>query len=291
MKPFHYILVIVIALISGAVGASFTRHNAGGIEKKETVSERVMRTRTLRCAYTVFPPLFNKDLNSGKMSGIVYDIVEEIGKQQSLKIEWTAEVAPAGMFEGLTSNQYDAICVGYSRNPARATKADFTTSMFYLPSSIYVRADDNRFDKDSSLLNSDQYRFTTVDGEANSFLIRNSFPKAKSLSLSEGAISDIATRMLTVSTKKSDATIIDDIAGNEFIKANPGKVKALFPAINTYTSTILLPQNEYPLKAMLDVAIESLHESGFIKRSILKHSDGHGFYMPADPFKPEKLHD
>ena len=57
--------------------------------KKETTYERVMRTRTIRCGYFVWPPFLTKDLNTGALSGLNYDVAEEMGKLLDLKIEWS----------------------------------------------------------------------------------------------------------------------------------------------------------------------------------------------------------
>jgi ABC-type amino acid transport substrate-binding protein len=295
MKTYQTIaLTIIVALITCFITIKWiVPYNVSDKESfseaKETVFERVMRTRTLRCAYTPYPPLTIKDPNTAELSGFVYDILEEMGKRLSLKIEWVAEVSPAGMFEGFLANQYDAICVGYVRNPARSTRADFTDPLFFMSNSIYVRQDDNRFDKDYSILNNSNYSFTSIDGEISSFTILNDFPKAKVLSLPETVLSDTSIRLLNVSTRKSDATIIEDSAAVDALKANPNQLKALYPPIRIYPSTIIIPQDSYALKAMLDAAIANLLETGYIKSRILAYTDGYGYYLPSNPYALESL--
>jgi ABC-type amino acid transport substrate-binding protein len=258
-------------------------------EKKESVYERVMRTGTLRCGYTPFAPLVTKDANTGKLSGIIYDLVEEMGRQLSLKVEWTTEVSPAGMFEGFSSNQYDAICAGYFRNPARALRSDFTDPLFFLSSSVYVRKDDSRFDSDIYSLNSSDYSFAMVDGEITNFTVKEEFPKARITSLPEIMAADPGTRIMNVMTKKDDALILEDTQAVNYSQKNPDQIKALFPPIRVQGSYILIPQNEYPLKRMLDAAIANLNETGTVKRKILQYTDGYGYYLPSDPFKLEPL--
>lgn len=295
MSNAKIVVLSVVLSVLAAYGTSRYLTPASGTpaavkeDKKETVFDRVMRTRTLRCAYTPYPPLVIKDANTGKLSGFMYDLVEEMGKQLSLKIEWTVEVAPAGMFEGFLANQYDAICAGYFRNPARATRGDFTDPLFFMASSVYVRADDTRFDSDMYLLNSKEYSFATIDGEIAAFTVKEDFPQARVSSLPETAISDVSIRMLNVTTKKNDATIIEDVLANDFSKKSPVQIKALLPPVRVQGSTIIVPQNEYPLKRMLDASIANMLDTGTIKHKILEYTDGYGYYLSANPYKIESL--
>ena len=98
---------------------------------RDSVYDRVIRTGTIHCGYFLWPPFLEKDVNTGKMSGLSYDIMEEIGKQLSLKIEWAEEVNFASMFEGFASGRYDMICGPMFPTPARARASDFTIPLFY----------------------------------------------------------------------------------------------------------------------------------------------------------------
>jgi len=77
------------------------------LSAKETAYERVMRTKTLRCAYSVWRPFFSKDPNTGEISGVVPELFDKAAQDLGLKIEYTEEVNPAQMFEGFSTNRYD----------------------------------------------------------------------------------------------------------------------------------------------------------------------------------------
>jgi len=292
MKPAQVIsTAVVLSVLSAFITVKMTapKNGAETVAHKETAYERVMRTQTLRCAYTPYPPFMIKDANTGKLSGIYYDVMEEIAKRLSLKLEWPEEVAPAGLFEGFKSGRYDAICAGYTRNPARSTKADFSIPVFFVPYSVFVRANDTRFDNNVSALDDPKYSFTIIDGEYASFLIKDAFPKAKVVSLPDGAISDVGVRLTNVATNKSDATIIETAVGADYMRANPGKVKPLSPPINVLPSNIILPMGDVALKSMIDAAVTNLHETGFIKKVIQAHTSGAGYYSPAIPYEAKDL--
>jgi ABC-type amino acid transport substrate-binding protein len=215
--------------------------------------------------------------------------MEEIGKRLSLKIEWPEEVAPAGMFAGFQSGRYDAVCAGYTRNPARSTHAAFSVPVFYFSYSIFVRGNDTRFDADQKVLNDPHYSFSVIDGELANYVIKDEFPKAKVNSLPDGAISDSTIRMVNVATGKSDATIIETAIGDDYIRANPGTIKALVPPISVLPSNIIIPHNEVAFKDMLDAAIANLHETHFIEKTIHRHTTGAGYYAPSPPYAAQDL--
>lgn len=72
---------------------------------KESVYDRVIRTRAIRCGYIILPPEFSKDVNTGVFSGASYDIAEEIGRRLHLKVDWTEEVNFQTAATGLQSGE------------------------------------------------------------------------------------------------------------------------------------------------------------------------------------------
>jgi ABC-type amino acid transport substrate-binding protein len=70
-------LLIIIALALPAVAQ----------DKKPSAYDRVIVSGTIHCGYFLWPPFIEKNVNTGKLSGLSYDLMEEIGKQLSLKID------------------------------------------------------------------------------------------------------------------------------------------------------------------------------------------------------------
>lgn len=79
-------------------------------ETKESAYDRVIRTGTIRCGYAISPPVMVQDPNTKKLSGLDYDLWQEIGKDLGLKIEFVEEAGWGNFIEGLRSNRYDAFC-------------------------------------------------------------------------------------------------------------------------------------------------------------------------------------
>ena len=229
--PFHRRLpmklgtLLLVALVSAGVAygtLNYVNQNptTATPATKETRLDQIKRTGTLRCGYQVWPPMFVKDPNTGKMSGLYYDLVEEIGRQLKIKIEWTAEIATGQMLSDLNMNRYDAVCGYFGRTPSRAREAGFTMPLFYVPIYMYVRADDTRFDRDVFSANKPDVKFATLDGEFSSIAANESFPDAARVSVPQ--MSTAADLFMIVSSKKADAVIQDSAAFSDYDTHNPG---------------------------------------------------------------------
>lgn len=241
---------------------------------KETVYERVMRTGTIRCGYGLWGEYLNKDPNTGKMGGIFYDYMEELGKGLGLKIEWTEETGWAEYISGLNANRFDAFCTLVALNAQRARQADFVGPIFYMASDIFVRDGDVRFDGNPAKLNSPDITMLTYEGDIYEKISNREFPKAKKMQLP--SMSTEAELFLSVATGKADATITETSVGLDFIKKNPGKLRIvkLNGPFRFIPVTISIKGGEYQLQRMLDIATMELTNMGVID-SILKR---HGKY-------------
>src|SRR5271156_1897990 len=75
----------------------------------ETLHDRVIRTGKIKAAYAVYFPLFMRDPNTKKFSGIGYETLLLIAKRLGLQLEMTEEVSTGTMIEGLRGNRYDVM--------------------------------------------------------------------------------------------------------------------------------------------------------------------------------------
>lgn len=77
---------------------------------KETAYDRIMKSGEIRCGYAISPPAMVQDPNTGEISGMDYDIWQEIGKELGVKIVWPEEAGWGNYITGLNSGRYDAFC-------------------------------------------------------------------------------------------------------------------------------------------------------------------------------------
>src|SRR5690349_1133348 len=112
------LLTLIIGIFGGIVGSRLHPSEAAP-QKTHSVRDRVLDSSTIRAAYLVRPPNIIKDPNTGELSGIFVDILNEIGRRTGLQVQWVEEVTWSTMIEGLNSNRYDIVGTGIWRNATR----------------------------------------------------------------------------------------------------------------------------------------------------------------------------
>ena len=185
-----YLHIIAVAVIVFALGHFFYAHPeeraAAGVSKdgaqKESVYDRVMRTKTIRCGYFIRPGFLMKDVNSGELSGIAHDYAEELAKSLSLKIEWAAEIGGGDIATALDGGRIDAFCSAVWPTSARARAMDFVAPIATTPLLILLRADDNRFARYDDL-NDPKLKASYVDGTTMALVTMQRFDKVQAVSL------------------------------------------------------------------------------------------------------------
>ncbi len=284
------ILALIIAVAALAVVVLRPATNVTS-EKKETAFERVMRTHTIRCAYTVYPPYLMIDPNTKKMTGIDYEVTEAIGKAAHLKIDWQEEVGFGSFPEQLRSGKQDVFCVSVWLSAARSQRVEMTVPELYMPLYAFVRDDDTRFDGNLSALNDEKNTVVVVDGSTTQAVAATSFPKAKQLALPDS--SDGAQTPLTLSMRKADVMFNDEFSVNEFNKNNPDKklrrVANVGP-VRTFPEVFAVGKGEWELRDILSAAIHELNNSGVIGQILDKYEPVPGaFLRVASPYaSPQK---
>jgi ABC-type amino acid transport substrate-binding protein len=283
--------IIITALISfgvayGTVHMASPQSSSKTETKKETAYDRVMRTRTIQCGYAVWPPIVAKDVNTGKMSGIVPDVMEAIGKELELKIEWKEEVGWGNFIEGLKTGRYDMMCATVWPDPDRTKFLSMTTPVLYAPVYAVVRKDDTRFDGNLDKVNDPGVTVAAIDGDITKKISDLYYPKAKILALPQAAQS--ADVMVSVMTKKADVTFIDEGMLRLFLKTNPDSLKIVdnVPPARIYPSVLTTDVEEKRLRDMLDVALQGLINNGEVDKIIQKYSDV--YLLPKKTFQTKK---
>ncbi len=277
--------VVSLFLISVAV---WPMQAAGA--SRESVFDRVMRTGTIRCCYIPYPPYSIKDANTGKLSGIFIEILEEAARKLNLKIEWVDEVDYETLIEGLNTDRYDLFAGGLWPNAARARVIDFSIPLFYSAVKIYGRASENRFHGNVDALNSPEFKIATIDGEMADLIATSDFPKAQRLSLPQST--SISQDLLNVVQSKADVIFEEPGIVYQFMLKNPGTLKDLFPdkTLRIFGNAYAFKQDETRFKTMFNIALEELIDSGYVEKILKKYEPAPGiFYRVALPYQPAKM--
>lgn len=281
MKRFFSILAIALCvmLVTG------TNH----AQAAETTYDRVMASKTIRCGYFTWPPYITKDANTGKLSGINYDIMEAIGKNLGLKIEWVAEIGVGDVVAGLETNKADVMCATVWPNAARTQNLTLTKPTFYSIAYAFVRADDKRFDGDLGKANKKDIKVSGIDGDITADLAIEKLPNATPAFLPQTASgSEI---LLQLMTKKADIALVDEGMVNDFMKSNPGTLRKVANVAPTRIFGEHLPvrRGEYHLRDMLDVSIQQLINDGLMDELVNKYRKDYNavFIAPTRTFEAQ----
>ncbi len=234
------------------------------------VYDRVMERGEIRCGYFLWPSVLEKDVNTGTLSGVYYDLMTEIGARLDLKIAWTEEVSFGSMFEGFSTGRYDVICGPMSPTPGRARVSDFTRPLFWWPYYAYVAAGVTRFDNDYGAMNDPEVTFLGYDGEYSSMLPPRTFPKAQLKTLPQMA--DPSHLLLEIANGRADVALTDPVNAEKFMAGNPDKIRRVAGA-PTYLSPITLPipAEAARFRRMLDVTVFDILYTGTMEEIFARY--------------------
>ncbi len=255
-------------------------------QEKESVYDRVMRTGTIRCGYMLWDIYLNKDPDTGKMGGIYYDYMEQLGKNLGLKIQWDqAETGNGDYIAALENDRFDIYCTVIIYNAQWARQVDFLSPFFYMSSAVFVREGDKRVDGHLEKLNDPAMTLTTFEGDIFEKISNREFPAAKKFQIPQ--MSTEADLFLSVATAKADATITETSAALKFMEKNPGKLRMvdIGGPFRALPASISIKGGEYRFQRMLEIATVEMMTSGTIESILKKHEKYPGTLLRvAKPF-------
>jgi ABC-type amino acid transport substrate-binding protein len=238
----------------------------------ETAYERVIKTGTLRCGYGVFEPMVMRDANTGALSGIFYDLMQEIAKVSGLKVEFVEEIDWGQITEALKSGKIDAHCAGMWGTGKRGTVMAFSDPLFYGVAAAAVRVDDNRFDNNIEAMNDAAVRLSINDGDVSEDIANRMFPKAQRVAKPQNSGEEYL--LMNVVTNKADASFTAPSIVRAFIEKNPNTLKFVPMKIGTLginQHVIGVEIHEQELQDLLNAAVAELKNNGVIERIFAKY--------------------
>ncbi len=252
----------------------------------ESTYERVTRTGEIRCGYAMWTPVFYKDLETNRLSGMFYDMMEEVGQRLDLKIVWAEESGWGTIVEGLHTGRYDMICSAIGYSSARVKFIDFGLPVFYTPLYAVTKKEDTRFDQDIRIVDNPKYKIAVLDGELSSVTARQVFPKASTVSMPQ--MNDYSMLLKEVEAGKADISLIEPSVFRNYEKTNPNLLKMLDHSapINIFPVSVGLPHNDLAFHRMINVTLQELLNDGSIERIIQKYEEfPEAFVRVQKPYK------
>ncbi|MGE4350864.1 MAG: substrate-binding periplasmic protein [Bdellovibrionales bacterium] len=265
MKNAKTTLALVLSCVALILAAWSVFHSSGTSVQKASVYDRIMKDRTIRCAYQPWPPFLAKDPNTGEISGVYADIFKQIGQDLNLKIDWVEEVGSANTFEGYTTGRYDMLCSPITSTPQRALVSGFVRPFGYLPYYAYVREGDPRFDNAYDKMDNESITMMGLDGDFTSIVANEEFPKAKKVNLPN--MMNGADLLTSLASGKADVVINDPSIADVFMKTNSGKVRRVEgPPVRFLAVSISLPLGEERLRELMNQTVTHYLDVGKIDK-------------------------
>lgn len=274
MKIFNAVVVVLVLVTLTLVACQQERRSTTSNEK--TSFEKVFDSGQLRVGYIAYPPGVIIDPNTQELSGIMHDVLNEIGLKLDLEIKYTEETTWATMIEALQSDKVDIICTGLWPNASRAIKADFTDPIYYSPVYVYGR---KGFDLIKSAQNN--IKISIIEGEMTSSIAKYDFPEAELVSLPN--ISSVSEMLLSVESNKSDITFVEPYIAESFIAKNERNLEILADEpIRVFPNAFMFKKGEVDLIRTVNIAIEELHNTGYISKVIAEYEEYPNSFLRVD---------
>lgn len=261
----------ILTFLFAVVVISFFSHSAFAADTiQDSAFDRVIKTGELRVSYFSWKPAFIKDPNTGVMSGIFHDYVEELGRVLGLKIVWAEEIGLADYPAALESGRIDIMTNVYVTSP-RARAVDFITPAYYVPLHAYARANDKRFDNFTpEKFNKPDYSVAILEGGVTSILQKEMLPQTKIAELPQ--LTSPADLFVSVAQGKADFMLYDRFTFEDYNARNPGKLKRVTTSpLKVFPIALAIGKKQDALREMLDTATMDLYLAGTIDRIIKKY--------------------
>ena len=261
MKKIIFTLLLLFSILPGLALAAET----------ESAFDRILRTGTLRCGYTSAPPYLTIDPNTRALSGIQYDIVNEMGRRMDVKIEWAVEAGFSTAVADLQAGKYDMFCNGLAPTGVRSKFVDFTNSLFIGSFDIWVRADDHRFDAGLAALNTASAKMAVIEGNVMAIIHQQNFSNSASVGVVSMGDENVDL-LLTVSTSKADFTVMERTTGENFIAKNPGTLRRLLnKPFRLVPYTYPIPKDDNKLRQTINTTLLEMQATGALDAILDAH--------------------
>ena len=180
------------------------------------------------------------DETSGKGVGYDYDLFDEACKRLNCKpvfeqTSWDTIVAVMG---GTGEAEFDIAADGITITPERAEKVDFSTPYIQLQQQLLVKADESRFANAEELNALGDFAVGAQPGTTNYDLAVELFGEDHVVAFDQYGI--IVQALLNGDI---DATVMDNVAGEGYIGANPDKLKLVGEPLTSEELGFVFPKD------------------------------------------------
>jgi tRNA-dependent cyclodipeptide synthase len=229
--------------------------------------DRVEQSKTLRVAFTNYPPALMYDHQNDTFSGIFYEIITTIAKKHGWQIKWSEETGYGVIIDGLENNRFDLFGSTVWPTPERQEKASFSKSLYESKAYPWTVSD---FDYEKMKDNSD-LRIAVKENDISHSIALADFPNARLVFVPQ--LSDPQELLQFVVDGKADVTFVETYLANVFMNAKGVHLmQATKDPIRTYDNTFISKKEDVSLRDLFSDEIEEMVKNGIVKDLIQKYT-------------------
>lgn len=229
--------------------------------------ERVEKTKTLRVAFSNYPPALIYDHEYDNFSGIFYEIIIAIAKKQGWQVKWSEETGYGVIIDGLDHNRFDLFGSTVWPTPERKEKASFSQSLYLSKAYPWVR---EGFDYES-MKNSPDLRVVVKENDISHSIAIADFPNARLVFAPQ--LGETQELLNFVLEDKGDVTFIEPYLANDFMKEKSATLKqATDEPIRIFDNTFIFKKEDMSLKDLFDSEISEMLKNNTVKDLIRKYT-------------------
>lgn len=192
-------------------------NNNNSVETKQlTTLENIISSKKMNVGYLEFPPCVIKNKNTGKMTGVFIDMVNQMARSidTTMTINWV-ETSLANFTADLKTNKFD-FCVGPTFvNIPRSTSVYFSNPVCYVGNCGAVKKGTSLKFNTLEKLNSPKVRIAVLQGQAMEAYCRTFLPKAMLVPIPG---KDLTLPLQAVSSNRADIGFMNVSTTNSFVK-------------------------------------------------------------------------
>lgn len=265
MGKSNIVIIVAVIVILIIIIVSFKM-----IKQNKYSSEGALINNELRVGYIVYPPLLTRDAKTGELSGISYDLVEEIAAELGFTTNWVEEVGWGTAIEGLSTGRYDILGTQMWPNEAREKKAVFSIAPMDSVVYPYVKAGDDRYSSDLTKINSPENRIVSLDGEMGVFITQEDYPNATLNTLPQ--LSSYAEIFLNIVQNKADLTFAEPSTAEDFLSSNPGTIERVgnIP-VRSFGNSFAFDKQNTELYSLWNKALNNVMKGNMVQTTLEKY--------------------
>ena len=212
----------------------------------------------LRMGYTEFPP-YSVTRRDGVAEGFSIDVMRLLAERAGYELVLVPARNPSGALELLTAGEIDATSL-FGVTPERQQVASFTSTIWNFETSIFVRADEDRYTRPEELVGA---RVGVTAGSSTAQVLRNRLPLLEPVVMPQMS----STFVALLSGEVDAVTQARDPFMRMVHKAGMDRrVRELGKPLSRLSAGFMVPNDRPELRADLNLAIAQVVANGSITR-------------------------